>query len=280
MTAIVLALGASLGWGISDFLGGLKSRAVSVLSVLLISQVTALILLAIMAVVRGAGPPDASSLGFAALAGLGETVGIAALYRGLAVGTMSIVAPIAATAPIVPLLAGLATGQVPSPLQFTGLALALIGLVFTAYRSGGGKSGGSPVTPSVVYGLLAALGLGTFFFTMHNAGTGDVGWALLTARLTAVIAIASVVVVKRHRVTVPRNSLPTIALIGVLIIAADFLYTTASTLGLVSIAAVLGSLHSIVTIVLARIVLNERLERAQQVGIAASVIGVLAISAA
>ncbi|WP_431895861.1 EamA family transporter [Nonomuraea sp. bgisy101] len=279
MLAITLALGASLGWGAADFVGGLKSRSVPVLSVLLISQSAALVLLVVMAVVRGASPPDASALGLAAVAGLGELVGIAALYRGLAVGKMSIVAPVAATAPVVPLLAGLASGQIPGPLQFTGLALAMIGLVFTSYQSGGDKDPGSRTTPSVIYGLLAALGFGTFFLTMHNAGEGDVGWALLTARLTAVTALASVIILKRHRVSAPRASLPAIAGIGALIIAADSLYTTASTLGMVSVAAVLGSLHTIVTIALARIVLNERLERAQQIGIAVSLIGVLAISA-
>ncbi|MEV4888664.1 EamA family transporter [Nonomuraea sp. NPDC055795] len=114
---------------------------------------------------------------------------------------------------------------------------------------------------------------------MHHAGQGDIGWALLTARLTSVLALAAVIIVTRHRVRVPTTDLPQLAAIGALVIVADFLYTTASTLGLAAVAAVLASLHTIVTIALARIMLKERLQRAQQIGIAISLIGVLAISA-
>ncbi|MEV4160484.1 DMT family transporter [Nonomuraea dietziae] len=278
MLAIALALGASLAWGTSDFLGGLKSRKTPLLSVLLISQITALALLTVIVVVRGASPPDAASLGWAAAAGLGEAIGVAALYRGLAVGKMSVVAPVAATAPVVPLVAGLAAGEIPGPIQWAGLALALIGLIISSGRPGGHQISSSRSLPSMLYGLLAALGFGTFFFAMDSASDGDVGWALLTARLAAVAAIATVVILKRHRPTVPMTDLPVIAGIGALIITADFLYAAASTLGLVGIVAVLGSLHTLITIALARIFLNEQLKRAQQAGIATSLIGVLAIS--
>lgn len=279
MLAIALALGASLAWGTSDFLGGVKSRSIPLLSVLLISQTTALALLAAMVALRGASLPEASSLGLAAVAGLGETVGIAALYRGLAVGKVSLVAPVAAIAPVVPLMAGLATGQIPGAPQFTGLALVIIGLVVTSRRPSGGENTGFETLPSIVYGLLAAFGFGTFFVAMHQASESDVGWALLTARLTAVTVILSIIILKRHRVAAPKTGLPAIAAIGSLIVAADSLYATASTLGLASIAAVLGSLHTIVTIALARIFLDEQLHRIQQIGITTSLIGVLAISA-
>ncbi|MER7175722.1 EamA family transporter [Streptomyces mesophilus] len=278
MLTILLALGACLGWGVSDFLGGLKSRSLPLSSVLLVSQTIALGLLAVIVVGRGSGLPDAASLGQAAVAGLAETAGIAALYRGLAVGRMSIVAPVAATAPGVPLVAALMTGQVPGPLQFTGLALALVGLIVTSRPPKGHRGTGPGTLPSLGYGLLAALGFGTFFLTMHNAGESDVGWALLTARLAAVSVIA-VVVLRRRHVRVPKAELPAIGAIGVLIVTADSLYTTASTHGLVSIAAVLGSLHTLVTIALARVVLKERIERPQQIGIALALIGVLTLSA-
>ncbi|RKS79448.1 putative membrane protein [Actinomadura pelletieri DSM 43383] len=280
MIAIVLALGAALGWGASDFLGGLKSRAAPLLTVLLISQSAALVLVTVLVTVRGAGPPGMGSLGQAAASGLAETVGVAALYRGLAVGRMSVVAPIAATAPVVPLLAGLATGEVPGTIQFGGLALALLGLVITSRRAGGEQDATSRALPSVLYGLLAALGFGAFFFAMDGASKGDVGWALLTARLTATAAVATVVVLSRHRVAVSRTDLPAVASIGVLIVTADTLYATASTHGLVSVVAVLGSLHTVVTMVLARVFLKERLARPQHVGIATSLLGVLTISAA
>ncbi|WP_194819005.1 DMT family transporter [Nocardia sp. XZ_19_385] len=277
MIAIVLALGAAFGWGTSDFLGGLKSRTLPLLSVLLISQSTALVLVTVFALVRGGGLPEPASLGYAALAGLAETAAVAALYRGLAVGSISIVAAVASTAPVVPLLAGLLLGEVPGVLQLAGLAVALIGLMVASYQSDQGGKGGQ-VLPSIGFGLLAAAGFGTFFLAMDTASTGDIGWALLTARLTAVGLIGAVVLVGRQRVTLPPKDIPAIALIGVLIVAADALYATASTLGMVGVVAVLGALHTLVTIALARIFLNEKLGRPQQVGVGAALVGVLAIA--
>jgi drug/metabolite transporter (DMT)-like permease len=282
MLAITLALGAALGWGISDFLGGLKGRSVPVVLVLLISQATALGLLTVIVLVRGVGPPDAASLGWAVVAGLGEMVGIAALYRGLAVGTMSIVAPAAATAPVVPLVVGLFAGEVPGPLQTAGLALAIIGIVITSLRptrETDAPAAASKVGPSLGYGLLAALGFGLFFTAMDTASDGDIGWALLLARVASVTVIAGVAVVLRPPLTVRRTELPVIAVIGALIVAADSMYATASTLGLLGIVAVLGSLHTVVTIALARIVLKERLYLLQRVGVAVTLAAVVAISA-
>ncbi|XRQ09552.1 EamA family transporter [Actinomadura welshii] len=279
MLAIALALGAALGWGSSDFLGGLKTRRLPQLSVMLISQATALAALTVFVTAQGAGPPADASLGWAAAAGLAETVGIAALYRGLAVGTMSVVAPVAAAAPVVPLLAGLAIGEIPGPVQFAGVAAILVGLAF-ASRAPGGDGTGPKTLPSVLYGLLAAGGFGTFFITMDAASEDDVGWALLTARLTAITAIVVIALALRHRPAVPRADVPHLMLIGALIVAADALYATASTQGLVGIVAILGSLHTVVTIALARIFLHERLERWQLAGVAAALAGVLAVSAA
>ncbi|MFW6691082.1 EamA family transporter [Streptomyces sp. MAR4 CNX-425] len=294
MIAVLLALGAAVGWGISDFVGGLKSRTVPLPLVLLVSQGVSLAVLTATAVVRAAPLPDTRTLALAALAGLGEVVGIAALYRGLAVGTMSIVAPVAALAPVVPLLAGLAAGEVPGPLHLAGLGLALAGLVVTAYAPGAPGTGegdgdgdgpaGARLLPSLLYGGTAALGFGTFFFTMGSATEGDVGWALFTARLTAVLfvaaAVAAALVARGRRVAVAKTDLPAIALIGVLVVTADSLYAFAATRGLVGVVAVLGSLHTVVTIAMARVVLRERLARTQRAGVATSLLGVLALSAA
>jgi drug/metabolite transporter (DMT)-like permease len=282
MYAIALALGAAVGWGVSDFLGGLKSRSVPLLSVLLVSQLTGLVLLLLGVVVRGAPPPDSAALGYAAVAGTAEAVGIAALYRGLAAGTMSIVAPVAATAPLLPVLFGLSLGEVPGPVQGAGIVLAAAGIVVTSVKRQTANPSASKPARSVGYGLLAALGFGAFFVAMDSASEADILWALFVARLTATSAVAAIVVIaiRRHsHFGVRRVDLPVIALIGVLIIAADAMYATATTLGLLGIAAVLGSLHTIVTMGLARVYLKERLEPAQRIGIAAVLLGVLAITA-
>jgi drug/metabolite transporter (DMT)-like permease len=281
VAAILLAFGAALSWGLSDFLGGQKSRSSSVLSVLLVSQVTALGVVAFIVVARDLPAPDGRFLAYAAVAGIGEAVGIAALYRGLAAGRMTIVAPVAATAPVLPMLAGLVAGEAPSPVASVGVVLAAAGVIVTSVRRDAVNAASSRLAPSVGYGLLAAAGFGSFFLAIDVASPGDVPWALLTARLTSVIAIGAVTLVRfarPDRLQVRTRDLPVMALTGLLVVAADGMYATATTLGLLGVAAVLGSLHTIVTIGLARIVLDERLERVQRVGIVTVLLGVLAIA--
>ena len=280
MLAISLALGSSLAWGVSDFLGGLKSRTLPLLTVLVISQGCALVLLAVVVVSVGNAPPGGSFLLYAALAGVAETLGVAALYRGLAVGVMSIVAPIAATAPVVPIVAGIALGELPSPVQAAGIALAAVGVVVTACRPDSGDLARPGATASVVFGLLTALGFGAFYVAMDAASEGEIPWALLVARLTAVAAFVAAMIATRQRVAARRADIPAIALIGVLVIAADAMYATASTHGLLSVVAVLSTLYPIVTIALARALLGERVERRQWLGITVCMCGIVAISAA
>jgi drug/metabolite transporter (DMT)-like permease len=297
--AIVLALGSSLVYGVSDFLGGLKSRSLPLLWVLLISQGSALVVLALIVLGSGEGPPSSAYVGYAALAGVSEAVGVAALYRGLAVGVMSIVAPIAATAPVVPVVVAIFLGELPAPIQGAGIVLALAGIAVISWGTrpeeqppvrcppgdvpAAGR-GGFRVTPevgtSILFGLLTALGFGGFLIGMDAASEGSVPWALFFARLASVAAFATAYVVTRPPLAVRRAELPVLALIGLLIIGADSLYAVASTEGLLSVVVVLSSLYPTVTIALARGYLHERLERLQQVGVAAALCGAVAIAAA
>jgi len=277
--AIVLAIGSSLAWGVSDFLGGLKSRSLPLLSVLLVSQGAALILLAVIVVSVGQPPPGGSFVLFAALAGMSEAIGVAALYRGLSVGVMSIVAPAAATAPVVPLTAGLILGEVPGLIQTAGIALAVVGITITVCRSDPEGTPGGAVAPSIAFGLLCALGFGGFYVAMDAASEGEIPWALLVARTTAVSIFAAALVLTRASLTVARQDLVIIAAIGMLIIAADAMYAAASTHGILGVVAALSTLYPVVTIALARVYLRERVGQRQQVGIAICLCGIVAISA-
>jgi drug/metabolite transporter (DMT)-like permease len=279
VTAIALALGSSLVYGVSDFLGGLKSRSLPLLSVLLVSQGSALVVLATIVVAAGEAPPSGSFLLYAAIAGLAEAVGIAAFYRGLAVGVMSIVSPIAATAPVVPVVAAIALGEAPGPVQGAGIVLALAGIAIISYDPRG-RGASRDLAPSIMFGLLTALGFGGFLVAMDAASEGGVLWALVTARLSAVAAFIAVFLARRPPLGVRAAEVPVLVLIGVLIIGADFMYATATTEGLLSVVAVLSSLYPVVTICLARFYLQERLQRFQQLGAAASVSGAVLISAA
>jgi drug/metabolite transporter (DMT)-like permease len=279
MLAIFLALGASLAWGVSDFLGGLKSRAFPLFLVLLISQGAALIVLAVLVLALGEPPPAGKFVLFAVLAGIGETIGVAALYRGLAIGVMSIVAPVAATAPVVPLVVGLALGEEPGTLQAAGIVLAVVGIVVMATRSRAADERGQAVGLSVLFGALCALGFGSFYVAMDAASEGEIQWALLFARATSVAVFLAVVALTRPTPVPRRSEVPVIAFIGLLIIAADAMYATASTKGVLGVVAALSTLYPIVTIALARVYLRELVEPRQRLGIALSLSGVVAISA-
>lgn len=274
--AVVLALVSAVGWGISDFLGGWRSRVLGLLPVLLVSQVVALVLVAGFVAALGGTPPDGSHLLAAVAAGVSEAVGVGALYRGLAVGRASVVAPVAAAAPVVPFAAGVALGQVPGPVQLAGLAMVVAGIVLAAHQrraSGGAASG-------VAHGVLSAAGFGAFFVFMDAAGDGGVPWALLVSRMTAVTLILGVALIARARVRVARSHVPVLALMGALIVVADGGYAVAATLGHLGVVAVLGAFHPVVTIGMAAVVLSERIDVVQRVGVAAAVIGVAAVVAA
>jgi drug/metabolite transporter (DMT)-like permease len=275
MLPIALALTSSLGYGISDFLGGLKSRTLPLLSVLLVSQGSALAIVAIVVIVSGEGPP-VEFLRYAVLAGLGEAIGVAALYRGLAIGTMSVVAPLGATAPVVAVAVGGVLGEVPSAAQGAGIALAIAGVVLISTEVD--RPTGGPLGPSVVFGLLTALGFGGFFVGMDAASEGSIPWALLAARCTIIAIFGIAFIIRRHPLAVDARELPVLAAIGCLIVSSDTLYAVASTKGLLSVVAVLSSLYPVVTIGLARVYLNERLSGLQRLGVPATLAGAAVVS--
>jgi drug/metabolite transporter (DMT)-like permease len=193
---------------------------------------------------------------------------------------MSVVAPAAAAAPVVPVAVGILLGELPAPIQGAGLVFAVVGIVAVSRERSTVKAASAAVTASVAFGLLSAIGFGAFFVAMDAASEGSVPWALMVSRATAVSIFAAAMVASRTRLDVPPAELPSIGLIGVLLIAADSMYAIASTQGLLSIVAVLSSLYPIVTIGLARVYLNEHIDRLRQAGIAAVFVGVVGISAA
>ena len=274
MLAIGLALAANLGYGVSDFLGGLKSRTLPLLSVLLISQASALVIVAVVVAVSGEAAPTDYLL-YGALAGLSEALGVAALYRGLAVGTMSVVAPLGATAPVVAVAAAAVQGEAPSAIQGSGIALAIAGIVLISAQE---ERSTGRVGPSVLFGLLTALGFGGFFVGMDAASEGSVPWALLAARCSSIVVFGLAFALRRRPLSLEARELPVLAGIGALIVAADSLYAIASTKGLLSVVAVLSSLYPVVTIALARLYLNERLGGVQRLGVPAALAGAAVVS--
>jgi drug/metabolite transporter (DMT)-like permease len=225
-------------------------------------------------------PPDATAWAWSAVAGVAGTIGIGAFYRGLAVGTMSIVAPIASTGAALPVIVGLANGERPGAVQATGIAVAIVGVML---------AGREPADPARVPGssrtalglaLLAAVGIGMTFVGLDQATqSAGVAWSLLGQRAVEVALFATAVLITRPVLPRDRTTLAALGLLGVLDMSAQAMFAVATTHGLLSIVSVLSSLYPAVTVLLARTVLHERVSRLQEAGVVAILAGVVAISA-
>lgn len=276
MIAAACALGASIAWGVGDFLGGLKSRTIHLLVVLLLAQVSGLIGIGLIVALAGNGPPGASVL-WAAPAGLCGALGLAAFYRGMAVGSISIVAPIAAIAAVVPVVFGIATGDDVSAAQLAGFALALAGVALASFERH--ESGDVKVAAGVPWAIAAVIGFGGYYVPMHEASEQDFLWAALVFRASAAIIALAAWLVLRPSLAAARGSLGAIALIGLMDTAGNTLFAAASSQGEVSVVSVLATLYPVTTVALAAIVLSERVNRLQGVGVIAALTGVVLISA-
>jgi drug/metabolite transporter (DMT)-like permease len=275
MEAIALALGASLTWGVADFFGPLKGRTYGALRVLVYVQLGGLVVISVIVAIRGKGPADWAAL-LAIPAAVSGTLGLYAYYRGIAVGAISIVAPIAGISPVVPVAVGVASGERPSPWQVSGIACSLVGVFFAAREPG---RTGPRIAAGVGLALLAALGFGWYFPPMHAAGNADFWWAVFLFRLTSTTIILAAVAIVRPALRVPAVQVPILALIGIGDMLGNLFFAAASTSGLVSVTSVLASLYPIVTVILARILLHERVARSQEMGIGLTLAGVALISA-
>jgi drug/metabolite transporter (DMT)-like permease len=277
--AVVLALSSSLCWGTADFLGGLQSRRRPLVTVLLIAQAAAFAFGIVFVAASGDPFPDAGPALLAVGAGVAGCAALAAFYRGLAIGTMSIVAPISATGAAVPVLVGVVSGERPGGVQVAGIALAMAGIVLAAREPGDAPPGPS-MRASVGLALLAAIGFGTFFVLVDRATEhGGAPWSLLLVRVGEVALLAALTFVRRPAMPTSVRDAAPLLLIGTIDYAATLFFALATEKGLLSIVSVVGSLYPAVTVVLARLVLSERVSRSQEVGVVATLAGVVAISA-
>ena len=290
MAAIALGFASALVWGAADFLGGLKSRTVALFTVMLLSQAAGLAPLLVVAAVRGEGPPAAEILPWCALGAFAGTVGLAAFYRGLSVGAMGVVAPISSSAAAIPVIVGVASGERPGAIQVAGIVVAIAGVALASWEPRpadedplgaeppGARGRGRSATGTGL-ALIAALGFGFFFVGLDEASDRDLLWALVLTRSISTGALLVAALAMRPDLSVSARDGRAIALVGILDVAANALFAAATTLGLVSVVSVLGSLYPVTTIVLARFLLHERLRATQRGGAVAALAGVALISA-
>lgn len=277
--AAVLALLSSLLWGGADFLGGTVSRRRPAALVVGTSQLVGLIAIGVVAVAAGALGDDRGYLPWAVVSGLAGLVGLVCFYAALASGTMGVVSPIAALGVVVPVLVGLARGERPATLQMVGIAMAVLGVVLASGPELSGRAGARPL----VLALVAALGFGLALLFIAEGSRSSTLMTLVTMRLTSVTIMAVVLAVAVRRVDrsglrLDRRDAALVALVGLGDVAANLAFGLASTRGLVSVVAVLGSLYPVVTVLLARVLHGERLAPAQTLGVAGALGGVALIA--
>ncbi len=284
MLTVVLALGSALMYGLSDFIGGLLSRRSSAWAVAIVTQVTALVAIGVTTMILG-GEPTGADLAWGAFAGIGTGSGTAFLYRGLSSGRMGVVAPLSAVgAALLPVAVGVATGERPPVIVWAGIALAFpaIWLITTGGDHADltdARTSGSGIPPGTVDGLLAGLGFGLMFSALGQV-PDTAGLAPLAAAEGISLPIIIVLAMAFRQSWVPRDR----ASIGGIVVggtaaAAAVMFLFATQAGLLTVASVLSSLYPAFTVVLAAIVLHERVHRSQSVGLAMAVAAVAMVAA-
>ncbi len=280
MLAIGLALAASVAWGVGDFIGGSKTRVLPVLSVLVCSQGVGLVWIAAVALVAQKPAPGGHYLAMAGLSALAGTAGLACFYRAISIGKMSLVVPIAALAAVVPVFVGVATGDRPSVLQVCGMAVALAGAVMASREPGDEAQGvGSKLTAGALWAAASAFCWGWFFLAIDEASDGGAVWASLANRAASLTLLLVAVLFLRPALRDTRPHLKPLAVSGTLDVSANLMFAAAATSGLVSLVSVVGSLYPVITVLLARVVLRESVNRVQDLGVAAALGGVVLIAA-
>jgi drug/metabolite transporter (DMT)-like permease len=279
--AALLALLSSLLWGAADFLGGTISRRLPALLVVGASQFAGLLTVTVVAAAVGEFSAPTGYLPWAVAAGLAGLGGLVAFYRALAIGTMGVVSPIAALGVVVPVAVGLGRGERPGAVQLVGIVVAVLGVVLASGPELSGRAGARPLLLAVA----AAVGFGLALLFISEGAQTSTLMTLVTMRATSVFVVALLLVSqlaarsRRTPVRLTARDLPLIAVIGIGDAAANLTFGWASTRGLVSVVAVLGSLYPVVTVLLARVVHHERLAVVQNAGVVAALAGVGLIAA-
>jgi len=270
----VLALASSVAWGTADFFAGGASRRRPAVAVVGWTQGLALLVISVLVALRWDTVTWDGWPLWALAAGLSGMTGLICFYSALSAGTMGVVAPIAALGVVVPVALGVATGEAPSPWAWLGMLVAVVGVTLA---SGPELSGEVSARPVVLAGC-AAVGFGLALFCLDRGARVSTLLTLWGMRVTSVTILVVVALLLRSAGGVTARELPALLAIGCGDLAANALFAVASSRGQVSVASVLGSLYPVVTTVLARVVLHERLRRVQQVGVVLAVGGAAVVA--
>jgi drug/metabolite transporter (DMT)-like permease len=277
---------SALSWGAGDFAGGLAARRLSVLMALAGGQTIGLAAALVFLAFSGEAPPPVAALALASLAGLSGLFGLANLLRALATGPMGLVAPaVAVIGAGVPAVVGIVRGDVLSAVQIAGLVAALAAVTIAsrpwdpqaAPNSGPAAIAGSASLWLIVF---AGLGFAGFYLLMNESRGlgGQLWWPVNAARATSLTGVLLVGLITRARLIPPRDQLPLLLATGLGDLGGNVFFVLANSVGPLSIAAVVSSLYPVTTVLLARVVLGERLSRIQLVGVGLALVGIVLIT--
>jgi drug/metabolite transporter (DMT)-like permease len=262
---------SAFSYGGADFLGGVLARKVSPILVVLWSQVIGFVpLICVYFFVPATF--DAASCAWGAAAGLVGGAGVGLLYRGLAIGRMTVVAPITGViAAALPATFGFVTGERPATLALIGVLLALISVVLVSRGDAGAGSvgGGDEVegSPAIPLAIAAGLAFGGFFILLARSDADSGLWPVMSARLAACLVYVAAVFVTRTPALKEKSHVVAAGLVGLMDVVAIVLFVYAARLGLLSLVSVLASMYPAITVLLARTVLKERFNTIQVAGL-------------
>ncbi len=283
---VLFALATSLLWGVADFGGGLLTRRIPALTVVVVSQLLAVLVLGTVVLATSAWTEAGPELWYAVGAGVVGPAAMLAFYKALALGPMGVVSPLGSLGVVVPVSVGLLVGDRPGVLQFAGIAVAIVGVLL----AGGPELRGAPVQrQAVLLTLVAAFGFGSVMALIAEASTTITGLflALFVQRVTNVLVGGGALYasVRRGGRALPeggpqviRAALPALAFVGLADVAANGTYAIAAQQGPVTVAAVLASLYPVVTALAARGYLKERLRAIQAAGAGLALVGTVLLA--
>ena len=278
---VVLAIFGALSYGAGDFLGGIATKRIrESLGVVAVSSGVGVVIVFLLLPFTS-GEATVADMAWGAAAGVAGGIGVTVFYRALAAGVMSIVAPVTAvTSAVIPVAAGLAFGERPGAVALAGVGLAIVAVALLSHETAGAKERAHASLRAVLpAALLAGVGFGAFFILLDRTGDGAGLWPLLASRSTTLLLTAGIGVAAHRSLAIPVGSRAAVLGTGVLDMAANVLFLVATREGLLALVAVVVSLYPASTIALAQLVLGERFERHQLVGVAAAAVAVALIAA-
>jgi drug/metabolite transporter (DMT)-like permease len=279
---VLLGLAAAVLYGSGDFLGGMATRRAHVLTVLTLVE-TAGVIVALAVAVASPGPASLAGLAWGASAGLVGGLGLIVFYVGLAAGPMSVVAPVSGlVSTVLPVAVALAEGERPGAGVYAGALLCLVAIVLASSAGGTGEAGPSGrLGRAIAYGTASGVSFGLFFLLIRNAGQSGAVWPVAAGRIGELAAVlAAAAVLRPGLLRGVGGGVPLAAVAaGAIDVVANICYVAATRTGAFGLAVVLASLYPGITVLLARVVLGERLRWVQRLGLALAALGILLVAA-